>query len=250
MNADFEPVRANLGQQVFHYLRDRIYQMEYEPGTKLGVGEVADQLNVSRSPVRDAFLMLVAEGIVVPLQSGGCKVIEFDRKYINNVFTMRRALELTAVRLTAESPDQTRVEKLRQTWISLRDADDSDPSYVESHIRADNDLHQQIAEMSQNPLLQDALAKIISIAGMIRRWQYAGTSLPHHLRITCEEHLQMIEAILAGEADAAVAAMDVHLSNAHERSLARLDVANAAASAEAEAQKTNQQANNSRKRRK
>lgn len=249
MNADFEPVRANLGQQVFHYLRDKIYKMEYQPGTKLGVGEVADQLNVSRSPVRDAFLMLVAEGIVVPLQSGGCKVIEFDRKYINDVFAMRHALELTAVRLTAESPDQERVEKLCQTWLRIRDADNTDPAYVENHLRADNDLHQQIAEMSHNPLLQDALAKIISIAGMIRRWQYAGATSPQHLHVTSEEHLRMLDAILAGEADVAVAAMDQHLSNAHERSLARLDAIAAATEAEA-AQKADQKTGTSRKRRK
>src|SRR5918911_2808589 len=119
----FVPLRTNLGQQVYQYLIDKIYRMEIEPGTQLGIGEMADQLGVSRSPVRDAFLRLMAEGVLELLPSGGYRVIQFTRKYIDDVFVVRHALELTAVRLSVENIDRPRVQQLRDTWALLRAAD-------------------------------------------------------------------------------------------------------------------------------
>src|SRR5262249_59287415 len=104
----FIPLRANLGQQVYQYLLDQIYTMALEPGTQLGIGEIADQLGVSRSPVRDAFLRLMAEGVLELLPNGGYRVIKFTRKYIDDVFVVRHALELTAVRPDGPKPHPQR----------------------------------------------------------------------------------------------------------------------------------------------
>lgn len=217
-------MRANLGQQVFQHLRDRIYSMEIEPGTHLGVGEVADLLNVSRSPVRDAFLMLLSEGVVESVPGGGYRVIKFDRGYINEVFEYRRALELAAVRLSVRNLDKPRILALKDTWEQFKTAEESDPEFLELHLRADNDLHQSIAEMSQNRLLKEALAKIISVAALIRRWQYSGGVPYRNLILTIQEHLKILDAILARDENGAVAALDEHLTLAHARSLARLEV--------------------------
>jgi DNA-binding GntR family transcriptional regulator len=220
---DFAPIRANLGQQVFEHLRERIYRMEIEPGTRLGVGEVADELGVSRSPVRDAFLMLIAEGIVETMPSGAYQVIQFNRKYIDDVFVLRRALELAAVRLCGQNPNKERVLALYNTWELLKVVDDTEPSFLDRHVEADNELHQSIAEMSQNLLLKNALDKVVSLASLIRRWQYSGGSLHRPLATTADEHLKILDALLAHDVDSAIAAMDDHLAFAHARSLARLD---------------------------
>ena len=221
----FVPLRTNLGQQVYQYLLDKIYKMEIEPGTQLGIGEMADQLGVSRSPVRDAFLRLMAEGVLDLLPNGGYRVIQFTRKYIDDVFVMRQALELTAIRLGVQHLDHARVQQLRDTWAQLSAADPGDLSLLERHGSADQDLHQVIAEMSGNLLLKDALDKIISIAALIRRWHYAGAIPHHHLMMTAQEHLHVLDAMLAGDAETAVAALDEHLSSAHMRTLERLDLA-------------------------
>jgi DNA-binding GntR family transcriptional regulator len=219
----FVPLRTNLGQQVYRHLLDQIYQLEIEPGTQLGIGEIADQLGVSRSPVRDAFLRLTAEGVLELLPNGGYRVIQFTRKYIDDVFVVRHALELTAARLSVENLDRARVQRLRDTWAQFTDADPADPTLLERHGQADQDLHQAIAEMSGNLLLKDALDKIIAIAALIRRWHYAGSIPHHHLILTAEEHLRVLDAMLDGDADDAVAALDEHLSIAHTRTLERLD---------------------------
>jgi GntR family transcriptional regulator, rspAB operon transcriptional repressor len=219
----FVPLRANLGQQVYQYLIDKIYKMEIEPGTQLGIGEMSDQLGVSRSPVRDAFLRLLAEGVLELLPSGSYRVIEFTRKYIDDVFVVRHALELTAVRLSVQNLDHARIQRLRDTWAEFLDFNGSDPTQLERHGNADQELHQTIAEMSGNLLLKDALDKIIAIAHLIRRWHYAG-QIPHEqLILTAEEHLRVLDAMLERDSGAAVAALDAHLSTAHARTIERLD---------------------------
>jgi DNA-binding GntR family transcriptional regulator len=223
LKPSFVPLRTNLGQQVYEYLLDQIYTMAIEPGTQLGIGEIADQLGVSRSPVRDAFLRLMAEGVLELLPNGGYRVIEFTRKYIDDVFVVRHALELTAVRLSVQNLDRQRVRQLRETWEQFGGVDLTDPAVLERHGQADQDLHQVIAEMSGNLLLKDALEKIIAIAALIRRWHYAGNIPRRHLMMTVTEHLSILDAMLAGDAEGAVAALDQHLTRARERTLERLD---------------------------
>src|SRR5690348_853834 len=81
---NFVPLRENLGQQVYQHIREKIYRMELTPGSRLGVGEIAEQMGVSRSPVRDALMMLVNEGVVEVNSSGGYRVIELDRSLIED----------------------------------------------------------------------------------------------------------------------------------------------------------------------
>ncbi len=223
MNAEFVPVKANLGKQISDYLRDRIYRMELPPGSKLGVGDIADQLRVSRSPVRDAFHMLIAEGLIVPGPANSYRVLEFDRKYIDDVFVVRRALELASVRLCTENPNRTRLQRLRETWQGLRESRPDDAHLPEAHMTADTELHRAICEMSGNAVLLDTLDKIITRAALIRRWVFTGGVTHVYLMMLTEEHLAVLDAILSGDAEAAVDAMDKHLTQGQARALKRLN---------------------------
>jgi GntR family transcriptional regulator, rspAB operon transcriptional repressor len=217
------PQKVQLGHQVYQILWDKIYRTEIEPGAYLGVGEIAEQLGVSRSPVRDALLMLVTDGVVEVLPTGGYRVIELSRKYIDDVFILRRTLELLAVKLSVQQLDREQVQQLHDTWAKLLEVDVSDSHFLDHYLDADHDLHQHIAAMSQNLLLQGALNKIISISAMIRRWYFVGNIPYDQIVLTAQEHLKVLEAMLAGDSEAAMAAQDEHLTRAHLRTLERLD---------------------------
>jgi len=224
----FVALRTNLGKQVYQHLLDKIYKMEIPPGSQLGIGEIADQFGVSRSPVRDACLMLIADGVVELLPSGGYRVFQLNRTYIDDVFVVRHALELTAVRLSVQHLDRERLLRLRETWTQFEVVDAAaaaDPDFLERHISADQDLHQCIAEMSRNVLLKAALEKIVSIAALIRRWHYSSNIPQHQLVLTADEHLKVLDAMIAGDAAGAAIALDEHLTSAHARTLDRLDSA-------------------------
>src|SRR5262245_55572732 len=163
----FTPLRENLGQQVYQHLRDKIYRMEIAPGTRLGVSEIAEQMGVSRSPVRDALMMLVNEGVVEVNSTGGYRVIQLDRSYIQDAFVVRRALELAAMPLTMERLNRARIEQLRDRWTAFEQLPDT---LLDDEINADQQLHKTIAEMSHNRLLIDALDRITSITWLISRF--------------------------------------------------------------------------------
>jgi len=189
----------------------------------LGISELADQLGVSRSPVRDALMLMVAEGLLEQNAVSGYRVIQFDRKYIEDVFVFRRSLEMTSVRLCVLNIRAERIENLVSIWEALRAADPENPDTIERHLIADSEFHQTLAEMSNNALLRQALDRSIMIAQMIRRWQYTGGISHRQFPYTADEHLLVLKAILEGDPDAAAQAMEAHLKLAQERSLARLD---------------------------
>ncbi|MBZ0303552.1 MAG: GntR family transcriptional regulator [Anaerolineae bacterium] len=214
MNVDFKPVRANLGQQVFEYLLEHIYKMDIAPGTRLGVGEIADQLGVSRSPVRDAIHLLMAEGLVEYGTSSGYQVIPVDRKYVEDVFVVRRALEPTGLRLAARHLDRECVAQLCDRWQQLRTHPHStDPDTLETHINADSYLHQSIGVMSGNAVLSEMVTKVVSRAAWIRRWVYSNRIPESHLAMMAEEHLQILDALQAGQADRGADLLEQHLAS-------------------------------------
>jgi DNA-binding GntR family transcriptional regulator len=216
----FTPLRENLGQQVYQHLREKIYRMEIPPGTRLGVSEIAEQMGVSRSPVRDALMMLVNEGVVEVNSTGGYRVIQLDRSYIEDAFVVRRALEVAAMRLTMARPDRKRIEELRDKWLAFEQPADT---LLDDEINADQQLHNSIAEMSANRLLIDALDRITSITWLISRFSYTNEEKPHYGLVTAQEHVHLLETMLVGDTEAAVTALDEHLTNAFARSLERLN---------------------------
>lgn len=225
MTPAFTPLRENLGQQVYQHLREKIYRMEIEPGTRLGVSEIAEQMGVSRSPVRDALMMLVNEGVVQVNSSGGYRVIQLDRSFVQDAFVVRRALELAAMRLCMERLDRRQTGQLREKWVAFQQQADADPQKLEAEIQADQELHKMIADTAANRLLSDALDRITSITWLVSRFTYASAQQRQYGPLTAQEHLRVLDAMLAGDTDAAVAALDDHLTRAFARSLERLDSA-------------------------
>lgn len=221
----FTPLRENLGQQVYQHLREKIYRMEIPPGTRLGVSEIAEQMGVSRSPVRDALMMLVNEGVVQVNSTGGYRVIELNRAFIEDAFVVRRALELAAMPLTMARLDRKRIETLRAKWLAFEQPDQMP---LEDEIQADQELHKTIAQMSGNALLIDALERITLITWLISRFSYSNQEKPHYAQVTAEEHLHLLDAMLTGDSAAPLAALDQHLTNAFARSMERLDSAGSA----------------------
>lgn len=222
MTIDFKPVRSNLGQQAFEYLIARIYNMEIEPGSRLGVGEIAAQLEISRSPVRDAFHLLVAEGLIEYEPSGGYHVIQINRQYIEDIFGVRRALEVEALRAAMGCPNQERLAALCAAWQRLRLTSD-DASLIAIHMDSDSNLHRSLGEMSGNAVLNDLLGRIIARAGFIRRWVYKNGVPIGHLNRMTEDHLHILDAMLAGDTETATEALLAHLENGKRLALARLE---------------------------
>ena len=97
------PARIRIASE----LRKAIYAGEYKSGDELSLTDVATQLGISRTPVREAFQELESEGLIALRMNRGAIVNKIDRKFIQDIFEMRRLLESEAVVRAAKNGMET-----------------------------------------------------------------------------------------------------------------------------------------------
>ncbi len=103
--------RVRLVDEVAAELRERIYAGGYAPGTKLRQEEIADDLQVSRTPLREALRVLQSEGLVVNEPGRGVRVVMADLTRFLAAYRLREVVDGLAARLAAESATGTRAPR-------------------------------------------------------------------------------------------------------------------------------------------
>ena len=212
MSAPARLSKRSLRNEVFDVLHNRVIAGELQPGQWLRQEEIAAQLGVSMTPVREALDSLVAAGLAEREPYRGVRVIELTHEEMLDAYGLRLLVEPAAARLASQNqnPDQRQELKrvLRETMKLVKLAD-------MSRLRElSREFHNRIVEMAGSPLL-------------LRVYQMAANKFPdwmlyeamfHHpknlkssLRGEQEQHRAMVDAILDHDADAAARAAWEHL---------------------------------------
>jgi DNA-binding GntR family transcriptional regulator len=204
-----------LRDRVLTQLRRRIADGEYAQGERLTEDRLADQFGVSRNPVREALQVVESEGFVVVEPRRGAVVAGLDDKVVRDVFAVRERLEPLAAGLAAEratADDVTGLRALLDRASAATDAGDLD-----AVAWLDGDLHLRVVEISRNRWL-------ISIATALYHHCHRATRSgpgprePHSWR----EHVPLVDAIAAGDREAATEVARRHAEEATRKAL-RLD---------------------------
>ncbi|MFJ7068137.1 GntR family transcriptional regulator [Streptomyces sp. NPDC101115] len=206
------PARAGgwLRDQVCEGLRDRIITGRLKPGDRLVERDVAEEFGVSRVPVREAIRILIGEGFLQAVSQRRIVVRRMTRQDVENLFDMREALEVLAVRRASERRTDAELDTLARLLAEARAAtDDGGPERLS---RANTAFHAQIVRMSRNELLVTTLE---SLEGRLR-WLFQQVDEPGPL---WEEHRLLHEAIGAGDADAAQSLALHHVGHYREVAL-------------------------------
>ena len=185
-------------------LRKRILTDGFGPGAMIDDGLEAERLGMSRTPVREALLLLEAEGLVEMLSRRGVRVIPVTRSDIREVLVLLTALEVTAVTLLAEQrPTKNMLTPLAEATGAMRAALCSrDP---DEWLEADEALHCGLLVLSGNRHLAETG---IRYRDKIRRRHFvASRLLPHHYRVkSTATHEALIELLLSGHPEDATQA--------------------------------------------
>ena len=113
----FEHVsHGSLGNKIFDILRDRILNEEYEHGQKLNELTLANELKISRTPIREALKQLELEGLVESIPNKGVYVKGFSPRDIDDMFEIRLALEGLAIQLAIDRMDEVHLAKIRDVF--------------------------------------------------------------------------------------------------------------------------------------
>jgi DNA-binding GntR family transcriptional regulator len=201
---------------------------ERQPGERLTDTELAAQLGLSRTPVRQALHRLAQEELVRLDARRGFSVRVFSAQDVREIYDVRRSLEVLALRLAAPrlSPDDLQ-EQLRRLY-AVRDAlrTRADRSAHVLHLQADLTFHNLLIRTAGNGRLLRILAALRSQQALFQYWDI---SFPQASETAGEEHERILLALIAGETDQAAALMAQHITNSRNRVLRDLfDLAEAA----------------------
>ena len=193
---------------VFNTLRQAILRGELKPGERLMEIQLANQLGVSRTPIREAIRKLELEGLVLMIPRKGAEVAEITEKSLRDVLEVRRALEELAVELVCEKITDEQIQDLKDAAEEFKESlKDGDITRI---AEADVKFHDVIYMATDNQ-------KLIQLLNNLReqmyryRVEYLKRSDFHQQLI--DEHEEIIETIESGQKDRAVQVVCQHVDN-------------------------------------
>lgn len=197
--------KLSLVDRAVQQLRRMIIGAELVPDQRLTEQELSDEMQVGRGTVRAALAALTAENLVVRRPYAGWAVQTVDDNVLRETYEVRGALEELSVRLLARQLNEATGAELLSSYDRLIAAEDA--GAAEERLRADLAFHAGIVRMSGNDLL---IRQYESISGRIE-WLYRWSEKNWPRRINLIDwHKPILEAILAGDEEAAVAAVRSH----------------------------------------
>jgi DNA-binding GntR family transcriptional regulator len=195
---------TTLSAEVHRTLRNRILAGELAPGTRLYENVVAEELSVSRTPVREAVRHLVQEGLVQAEPNRGVHVRAVTPQEALDAYELREYLEGRAASLAAQRASEEDVVDLEARLLRIRDARTG--TYAEQ-IEADMTFHHYIAEIARNvPLLGAVEALAVQVASL-----KIHTRDRNNAELTERQHRSLFEAIARRDPGAAEAAAREHI---------------------------------------
>ena len=205
-NFDAAAEEQSLGERTYLIISDMILKGELAYGDPVQERRLAELINVSRTPVREAINRLEAEGFLE--RSGGRVVVrEVRLKEFVEILHVRKLLECDAVREVAKNVDIKELQKIRRTIKKLMEK----RSVTAIELReVDDKFHNFIAKSSNNALINELIDDLRRRTAM-----FDHERLPNRKQPGSEEHLDIIDALEKGDGVLASARMARHIDNVH-----------------------------------
>ena len=193
---------------VFYTLRQAILKGELEPGERLMEMQLAEQLGVSRTPIREAIRKLELEGLVLMIPRRGAIVAKITEKDLKDVLEVRSSLERLSTELACERMKEDTIAELRKAQEAFKEALDGDDITLQA--QRDVEFHDVIYKSTGNLRLIQMLNNLRE--QMYRyRLEYLKYDLAYQTLI--EEHEAIIEALSKRDKDTATNIIVRHVYN-------------------------------------
>jgi DNA-binding GntR family transcriptional regulator len=199
------------GDRAYRILKTRLLVGEFPPNVRLGEERLASMLDVSRTPIREAFKRLEAEGLVGSHPDGGYQPIVPDVTVMRHLYEVRAGLELEALQRPARlgtRHDPAVLEPLRDQWRTLaaEPAPEPDPNFV----LLDESFHVGLATAAGNDVAVGFLRQVNERIRLVRMHDFLSQA---RIETTIAEHLNIVERVLAADVIGAEAAFSQHLGD-------------------------------------
>ncbi len=198
-------------------IRDAIVDGRLAPGSRLKEEELARELGISRTPVREALLVLQADGLIESTPNRGATVRSYDAADLDDLYQLRALLEGFAARLAAARITPEEVDRLREScerFVGLRTDDD-----VTELVRENVRFHDVILGAAGSERLAQMVRGVIQLPLVYRSYVWYS---PEQKLISEHYHRQLTAALAAREAERAELVMKEHVLEARDVLIARL----------------------------
>ncbi|WP_171181436.1 GntR family transcriptional regulator [Ruegeria sp. HKCCD8929] len=197
-------------KQLYEILRRRIVANTLQPGERISEAALAQEFDVSRTPLRAALQQLATEGLVTVRPQVGTLVAKLDVAQLNEAVFIRSALECAVVeKLARESVDLSAIEHLLSLQAVAADVDD-----YATFFQHDEAFHAKLAELAGTPT---SWKLVQSVKGHVDRQRYTlMAGIPMRSQRAFQEHQDIVNCIRAGDVAGASKAMAIHVASVLE----------------------------------
>lgn len=193
-----------VGPQIYRMLRTRIIRGQLAAGTRLSETAIANDISVSRQPVREAFIKLAEEGLLVVRPQRGTFVPKISIAAVQDARFVREAIEADVVKLLAKDRDSSLIVELDKQLAQQKAAVDDPAGFIE----LDELFHETLAKAANK---ENAWKLIESLKAQMDRVRYLALNAFPKARLLAQ-HTAIVRAIDAGSVEDAESAMRLHLN--------------------------------------
>ena len=191
---DGTPLPATLTEQAFDSIKRQIIQLDLPPGARVTESQLASELGLSKTPVREALARLEQEGLVEIIARSGYRVGDVTLKDARDLLAVRTLLETEAAGLAAARiGDGEQLQALNE--LCRISYDPRDRSSIARFLQANTEFHATVAEAGDNKRLAEMLRTVLE---QLERLFHLGLALTTTSEEMVHEHHDLVRAIMSG----------------------------------------------------
>jgi len=221
--------KVSLSGQALKRLKERILSGQIPSGAHFIADDVAQELGISRTPVREALSKLASEGLVA-YNGKGYTVAGYTARDVRELYAIRRTLEVYAIREAIAHLTEDQLSRYRHTVEGAQKRTRETGDDANLKIKLDEDLHRLIAEGSKNDRLKKILEDIREKIMLIHRWAYVTRKVEYVESAGIDEFEEFLAALESRDTDKAAHLTERHLTAGEEFTLECLGFSETAAS--------------------
>lgn len=205
-------------EKAYTWLREAIVNGRVKPGDRLKERQICEDLNISRTPVREALRRLAADGLVQLEPRRGGVVTQLSRDEASEIFSLGALLESHAARLAASRARASELALLKEKLQAMTQVlEDCGENHHTDYMNLDHEFHEHILTMAASRRLAAMLRLTVGLPVLVKAFtSYSNDDLQRSL----QQHHTIADAISSGDPDWAEAAMRSHVLVARSMTLA------------------------------
>jgi len=203
-----EEMEQSLVDKAYEYVKTQILTLSYRPGQALSEAKIAEEMGISRTPVREAIRRLMAEGLVTWIPGQGKLVYILSLRDLEEIFEIKLSLESMVAASAAANRTEAEARELERIMADMEAAEASGD--VDGWMEADMQYHELLYRLANKPRVRQI---ITNLNEQWHRLRLGLVALEMRMAVSVREHRRVTDAIVAGEPDGAATAMADHLKS-------------------------------------